>query len=323
MAAGGDGPYAGQPRRAEGARRDGARGPLGGGRPRGARHQPGQGPDPGRGRPRRRHQARPAALLRDHRSRPCCRTWPAAGSTCSASRTASGKMGFWQKDVPGHAPKWVSRWTYTGHEGKKDYVVVDKVATLAWLAQEAALELHPWTSRTISPHEPTFALIDVDPGDNTTWEEVLTLTRLYRTALRAPGRHRPAQDHRQARAPGMGAGAPRLPLRRDARLGGAAVADDRAAGAGHGQLGVGQARSEGSGSPGLHPERGEQDAGGAVLGASVQRGAGVGAHHAGRSWTTRPSAPDRWTIQTLGARVKKVGDLFAPATELAQELPPL
>ena len=94
-----------------------------------------------------------------------------------------GKMGFWQKDVPGHAPKWVSRWSYTGHEGKKDYVVVDKVATLAWLAQEAALELHPWTSRTLSPHEPTFALIDVDPGEHTTWEEVLTLTRLYRTAL--------------------------------------------------------------------------------------------------------------------------------------------
>ncbi len=54
-----------------------------------------------------------------------------------------GKMGFWQKDVPGHAQKWVSRWSYTGHEGKKDYVVVDKVATLAWLAQEAALEASP------------------------------------------------------------------------------------------------------------------------------------------------------------------------------------
>jgi bifunctional non-homologous end joining protein LigD len=99
----------------------------------------------------------------------------------------SGRKGFWQKDVPGHAPKWVSRWSYTGHEGAKDYVVVDKVATLAWLAQEAALELHPWTSRTISPHEPTFALIDVDPGEKTTWEEVLTLTRLYRTALQHLG----------------------------------------------------------------------------------------------------------------------------------------
>ncbi len=32
---------------------------------------------------------------------------------------------------------------------------------------------------------------------------------------------------------------------------------------------------------------------------------------------------DRWTIQTIGARVKKVGDLFAQANELAQELPSL
>ena len=31
----------------------------------------------------------------------------------------------------------------------------------------------------------------------------------------------------------------------------------------------------------------------------------------------------RWTIQTLGARLKQVGDLFAPATELEQDLPAL
>lgn len=94
----------------------------------------------------------------------------------------SGK-GFWQKDIPGHAPSWVSRWDYTGHEGPKTYVVADRVATLAWLAQEAAVELHPWTSRTDAPREPTYALLDVDPGARTTWEEVLALTRLYRTAL--------------------------------------------------------------------------------------------------------------------------------------------
>ncbi|HEY8179870.1 MAG TPA: ATP-dependent DNA ligase, partial [Candidatus Limnocylindria bacterium] len=32
---------------------------------------------------------------------------------------------------------------------------------------------------------------------------------------------------------------------------------------------------------------------------------------------------ERWTIQTIAARIKKVGDLYAPATELAQELPSL
>ena len=30
---------------------------------------------------------------------------------------------------------------------------------------------------------PTFALIDIDPGPKTTWEQVVTLARLYRTAL--------------------------------------------------------------------------------------------------------------------------------------------
>jgi bifunctional non-homologous end joining protein LigD len=94
-----------------------------------------------------------------------------------------GHKGFWQKDVPGHAPAWIARWGYTGQEGPKDYIVVDQVATLAWLAQEAAIEIHPWTSRTDDPQRPSYALIDIDPGDRTSWEEVLTLARLYRTAL--------------------------------------------------------------------------------------------------------------------------------------------
>ncbi len=91
--------------------------------------------------------------------------------------------GFWQKDVPAHAPDWVARWTYAGSEGAKDYVVVDQVATLAWLAQEAAIEIHPWTSPTEAPDRPSYALIDIDPGEKTTWDEVLILARLYRTAL--------------------------------------------------------------------------------------------------------------------------------------------
>jgi bifunctional non-homologous end joining protein LigD len=33
--------------------------------------------------------------------------------------------------------------------------------------------------------------------------------------------------------------------------------------------------------------------------------------------------PDRWTVRTLPTRLAEVGDLFAPATALRQELPPL
>jgi len=108
-----------------------------------------------------------------------------AGRGLTLQRFPNGieAAGFWQKDLPGHAPDWVARWTYHGHDGPKTYVVVDRVATLAWLAQEAAIELHPWTSRTSAPDRPTYALIDIDPGSQTTFEEVLVLARLYRAAI--------------------------------------------------------------------------------------------------------------------------------------------
>jgi len=61
--------------------------------------------------------------------------------------------------------------------------VVDSVAALVWMANFGALELHPWTSRLADVHRPTWALIDVDPGTTSTFDDVLVLSRLYRTAL--------------------------------------------------------------------------------------------------------------------------------------------
>lgn len=106
------------------------------------------------------------------------------GLTVQRYPNGIGQKGFWQKDLPQHAPDWVRRWTYHHREeGPKDYPVVDGPATLAWLAQEAAVELHPWTSRTDAPDRPSYALIDIDPGADTSWDELLVLARLYRTAL--------------------------------------------------------------------------------------------------------------------------------------------
>jgi bifunctional non-homologous end joining protein LigD len=61
--------------------------------------------------------------------------------------------------------------------------VLDSVPALVWMANFAGVELHPWTSRLPNTHEPTWALVDIDPGDNTTFDEILELARLYRTAL--------------------------------------------------------------------------------------------------------------------------------------------
>ena len=96
-----------------------------------------------------------------------------------------GKTQFWQKQIPDHAPEWVARWDYpeAGRSQSHTYVVADRVATMAWLANQACIDLHPWTSRLPDYRRPTYAYIDIDPGTETTWDELITLARLYRTAL--------------------------------------------------------------------------------------------------------------------------------------------
>jgi bifunctional non-homologous end joining protein LigD len=95
------------------------------------------------------------------------------------------KPGFWQKAVPSHAPDWVTRWRNEDADpGETEwYVVADRPATMAWLANYGAVELHPWTSRCDRPALPTYALIDIDPGPETTFDDVLVLARLYGSAL--------------------------------------------------------------------------------------------------------------------------------------------
>jgi bifunctional non-homologous end joining protein LigD len=95
------------------------------------------------------------------------------------------RPGFWQKELPGYAPDWIRRWrNVEADPGETEcYAVLDSVPALAWMANYAAIELHPWTSKLPDVHQPSWALIDVDPGSQTSWPEVLRLTELYRVAL--------------------------------------------------------------------------------------------------------------------------------------------
>jgi bifunctional non-homologous end joining protein LigD len=97
----------------------------------------------------------------------------------------SERPGFWQKQVPDHTPAWIRRWhNDDADDGEStDYLVADEPAVLVWLANHGALELHPWTSRTEDVERPTYALIDIDPGADTPWTDVLRLAQLHETAL--------------------------------------------------------------------------------------------------------------------------------------------
>ena len=99
------------------------------------------------------------------------------------------RAGFWHKELPTHAPAWLPRWENpeADEDESHTYLVVDEPAALVWAANFGALEWHAWTSRVDAPHQPTYALIDLDPGTRTSWDDVLALARLHRTALEHVG----------------------------------------------------------------------------------------------------------------------------------------
>jgi bifunctional non-homologous end joining protein LigD len=78
---------------------------------------------------------------------------------------------FFEKNAPGGTPDWVRTrrlpvpGSTTGRE-TLDFIVVDEVATLAWLANLAAIELHTpqWRVSTQGAQPPDLLVVDLDPG---------------------------------------------------------------------------------------------------------------------------------------------------------------
>src|SRR5690606_12186198 len=95
------------------------------------------------------------------------------------------EKGFWHKALPSHAPDWMNRWRNDEADpGETEwYAVLDEPAALVWMGNFGALELHAWTSRIPDVHRPTWALFDLDPGERTTFDDLLVLARLHREAL--------------------------------------------------------------------------------------------------------------------------------------------
>ncbi|MGX1597877.1 ATP-dependent DNA ligase [Dietzia maris] len=75
---------------------------------------------------------------------------------------------FFEKNLPSHAPDWVPRVAIEHSSRTVRYPVLDSPATLAWFAQQAALELHvpQWTLENDEPGRTRRIVIDLDPGED-------------------------------------------------------------------------------------------------------------------------------------------------------------
>jgi bifunctional non-homologous end joining protein LigD len=74
---------------------------------------------------------------------------------------------FFEKRCPKHRPKWVKTASVRAgpNAGQIDFCVCDSLPTLIWMAQLAALELHPSLSLSRAPTRPTVLAFDLDPGE--------------------------------------------------------------------------------------------------------------------------------------------------------------
>jgi bifunctional non-homologous end joining protein LigD len=73
---------------------------------------------------------------------------------------------FFEKNCPKHRPEWVKTTPiYVDRRaGEIDFCLCENLATLTWMAQLAALELHPSLSKASRMEQPTVLAFDLDPG---------------------------------------------------------------------------------------------------------------------------------------------------------------
>jgi len=231
--------------------------------------------------------------------------------------------GFWQKSAPKYAPDWIPRW----HNADADtgeaeaYLVADSVPALAWLANHAAVELHAWTSKVSDVERPTYALIDLDPGESTTWDDLLTLARLHRTALEHLGVQgfpkTSGQRGLQIWVPietGPSFAETRKWVEQLSRTI-AGVAGDLVSAQWEKKERGGRARLD-------YTQNARNKTLVAPYSVRASAGAPVSMPIAWDELDDAELRSDRWTIRDVAARLDAVGDLMAPMLLVAQQLPP-
>jgi bifunctional non-homologous end joining protein LigD len=74
---------------------------------------------------------------------------------------------FYEKNAPSFTPPWIQRFSVPRHHhsGTIQYILINDLPTLIWLANLASLELHPFLHRVPNTSVPTEIVFDFDPGE--------------------------------------------------------------------------------------------------------------------------------------------------------------
>jgi bifunctional non-homologous end joining protein LigD len=85
-----------------------------------------------------------------------------------------GQLDFFEKQLASSAPDWLHRGSVTHRSGTTTYPVIDTREGLAWIAQQASLEVHvpQWRFVGDAPGPATRIVFDLDPGEDVTFRQL-------------------------------------------------------------------------------------------------------------------------------------------------------
>ena len=229
---------------------------------------------------------------------------------------------YWVKDKPDYAPAWIPTFRYQDQKSLKDWILIEEVATLAWLANHAVIDMHPWYSRQDKPEYPDWSVVDLDPAEGATFKDVVAVAKVLKSAL----------DHLQLEAVLKTTGQSGLhiyiPIERRYTLDEsrgfveklahmiAELMPDKVTEVWEVKRRTGKIRIDYTQNVINKTLAGPYSVRPAIR-------APVSAPIAWKELDDARLRPDRWTIKTLGDRLLEVGDLFHDALTLRQRLPAL
>ncbi|GAB3242580.1 ATP-dependent DNA ligase [Mycolicibacterium hippocampi] len=110
-----------------------------------------------------------------------------AGRAVTRKRWPNGveQASFFEKQLASSAPDWLDRATIVHKSGSTTYPVIDSIEGLAWIAQQAALEVHvpQWRFVNGQMGPATRIVFDLDPGEGVTMRQLCEVAHEVRDLI--------------------------------------------------------------------------------------------------------------------------------------------
>ncbi|MBT1702554.1 DNA ligase D [Chryseosolibacter indicus] len=97
--------------------------------------------------------------------------------------------GFFQKDAGDSIPNWIKTSAIEAESAHKmvDYIICNDLATLLYLNNLGCIELNPWNSRLNKLDHPDYMVLDLDPSEENTFDQVIETAQVVHDILEKAG----------------------------------------------------------------------------------------------------------------------------------------